>query len=429
MRKTPSTTTTDWGRGLVGQDRDAGALAATLQAGASLLVAGPRGSGRSYLLRAVTAELERMGRRPAVLRPSATLTDVPFGAVDAADHPLLTSLRGAGTPSEGGVIVVDDVDALDSPSAAALVRAVAARRLTALIGLRTARARSLDRADDTSDVRRWMLDLWLEGAAKRIDLGEVTASEANDLVMQFPGVDRLDSATRAGLIWRADGSRALLRHLVLEAVASASAGRDPLRALQSLSPQSRLAVAVERHVDDLAPGDLECLAVVRRLPHLEMAVATRLFPTETVKALVASGLLHADASSIRRLTANDLIARAAQERVGCARIDAIVRDAGARMPFEADEWWSVPISLRIAGQWHRRGLSALPPGSIDRRRAERRAQSSGVKRTPVDGAERNGVRVRPRPASSSAARAAARAVEDGYPRRASCPARRRRSAS
>lgn len=351
----------EWARGLVGADRDAGDVAGQLRAGGSLIIAGPRGSGRSYLLRAVAAELERAGAAPVILRPCPTLTEVPFGAFDAADVPVLNALRQDIPAKAGGIVIIDDVDILDLASTAAILRAVAVRRLTVLLGLRTTRPRAVDPVEGSAEVRRRILDLWLDGVLARRDLGELTTAEAHDLVEQFPGADQLDSATRAGLIWRADGSRVLLRHLMLEAVTAAAAGRDPLRAVQNLSPQNRLSIALERHVSDFAEGELECLAAVHRLPHLDMAVATRLFPSDTVASLLSAGLLHADATANRGLTTNDVVAQAAERRLGSARVNALVDDAGCRMLSEADEWWSVAISLTIAERWHRRGMPGETP--------------------------------------------------------------------
>ncbi|WP_191966614.1 helix-turn-helix transcriptional regulator [Microbacterium testaceum] len=343
-------------KGLIGSDRDAGTLAERARGGASLVIAGPRGSGRSYLLRTIAAELDRHGALAGEIRTSSTLSDVPFGGLDAAG---LSSLRGpAGADEVNGVIVVDDVDVLDVKSMRALSRGIAAGRVRAVIGLRTARPRSIDRPDDMAIVRRAILDLWLDGFAERIDLSELNGDDALAMMDLFPDAELLDSATRAGLVWRADGSRALLRHLVLSATSSARSGLDPLAAVRTVAPHSGLAVALERHVSDFPREDLECLAGIRRLPHLETAVATRLFDGDSVQALLATGLLHADASAERLLTANDLVGYEAQRRLGPDVVDALVEAAGSRMLAEADEWWSATIAVTISERWHRLGVDA-----------------------------------------------------------------------
>lgn len=353
---------------LVGADRDAVSLAESARAGTSLLIAGPRGCGRSYLLRAITAELQRTGTRTAVVRPCSALTRVPYGALDAAGDPCLDDVRElTGDAVVDGVIVVDDVDALDTASVRALERAVATRRTTVIFAMRTARPRAIDLGDDANEVRRAVLGLWLDGILRRVDLRELSDDDALRMIDLFPDAPLLDSATRAALAWRADGSRALLRQLVLEATGAARAGRDPLSPLRAIARDSRLAVALERHVAEITRPDLECLAGVLRLPHLELAAATRLFSAESVHALLASGLLHADASSERRLTVNDIVAQEARRQLGTAHVDELIRSAGSRMLAEDDEWWSHPIAVAISERWHRHGAesdeNAYPPST------------------------------------------------------------------
>ncbi|MDR6690703.1 DNA-binding CsgD family transcriptional regulator [Microbacterium sp. 1154] len=348
-----------WSAGLIGADRDAAALAERARSGTSLVLAGPRGSGRSYLLRTIAEELGRQDALCVELRTSGALADVAFGAMDASGNVHLAALRDdSATAVVPGVVVVDDVDSLDAASMRTLARGIAAHRLTAVIGLRTARARSIDHPDDSDVVRRTVLDLWLDGLADRVDLSELSNDDALKMISLFPDADLLDSSTRAGIAWRADGSRTLLRQLIIEAVHAARAGRDPLAALQTAARDSRLAIALSEHVADFPQEDLICLAGVRRLPHLESAVATRLFDAESVRALVAGGLLHADASVDRRLTANDLVAQESQRRLGTATVDAILEAAGKRMLTEADEWWSPAVAVFLSERWHRLGIDA-----------------------------------------------------------------------
>ncbi len=341
----------------VGTGRDTAAWAARALAGTSLMIAGPRGSGRSHLLRALAAEIDRRGGTTIVIRPSSALSTVSFGAVHAVAQPDLAFLeRGTDHAARvEAVLVVDDVELLDAESAEAIARAVASRRLVAVFALRTARARAIEQQDDAHEVRRRFLDLWVEGLVQRIDLTDLTEEDARAFVEAFPGSRLLDSATRAGLVWRADGSRALLRRLVLEAAKNVEDGRDPLAAVRSIAPHSRIAVALERHVAEVPRADLESLAGILRLPRLEISAATRLFDADSVHALLARGALYADGSIDRRLTANDVIALEAHRRLGAGHVDALVDAAGRRMLEEADEWWSPAIAVTIAQRWHRLG--------------------------------------------------------------------------
>ncbi|SDQ77631.1 helix-turn-helix transcriptional regulator [Microbacterium sp. cf332] len=347
----------DWLGASAGAGRDYAQLAERISGGMSVLVAGPRGSGRSYVIRALVAQLGRRDVPVVELHPSVLLSAVPYGALDAAADARLSSLRDPRMSERvAAVVVVDDVDALDEASAELIARAIAARRIVAVLGLRTARARARQLPPDAGRARRALLDLWAEGLVHRVELIEMTDGDARDLIEMFPGADLLDSPTRGGLTWRADGSRTLLRQLVLEAVRAARSDRDPLLAVRDVAPESRLALAVREHISDLPTADLECLAGLSRLPHLDLAAATRMFDLASVDALLSGGQVHADASPLRRLTVNDVLAVGALRRIAAARIDRIVDEAGRRMLAEAEHWWSPPIAASVAERWHRHGL-------------------------------------------------------------------------
>ena len=66
-----TTQATSWSRALIGSDRDAIELASRVHSGVSMVVAGPRGSGRSYVIRTISAEVESLGREIIVVRPAS----------------------------------------------------------------------------------------------------------------------------------------------------------------------------------------------------------------------------------------------------------------------------------------------------------------------------------------------------------------------
>lgn len=349
-----------WSDSLIGDDRDVSGSAARLLDGTSLLIAGPRGSGRSHLVRAIAAELRVRGVSPAVVRPSAVLGDVPLAALDSTGDPRLAALRTGGPASDPApVVVVDDAQLLDPASATTLARAVSGGRATLLVSVMVPRARARHAPAEDTGVGRTMMRLWLDGFADRVDLREMTTEDAERLLSVFPGSASLDAATTAGLIWRADGSRRLLRELVSEATQAASAGRDPLLAVREAAAHSRLAAALELHVADLADESRETLAFITRVPHISMVDASRFLPQDVMESLLASGLLHSDESPARRLTANEMLARESARQLGTARVDALVERAGARMLRESDEWWSTPLAVAVADRWHRGEHTAL----------------------------------------------------------------------
>lgn len=344
---------TSWSEPLIGADRDAAALAGSLLAGTSVIVAGARGSGRSHLLRAVVRELAGHGVAPVVIRPSTVLSEVPFGALDAAGDPRMIDLRRGRVPDGDVIVLVDDVHALDVDSARFLARCVADGRVTLLATLLIPRARARRVDLDTRGVGQTILSLWLDGLAERLDLSELTPADSEKLLAVLPGASTLDATICGAILWRADGSRTLLRELVAEAVAAVAAGRDPFAAIRDTPPHSRLSVSLTLHTGDLAEADQECLAFLNRLPHVEFSVATRFTSHARLEALITAGLVHSDDSPARRLTANEAIAREAERQLGTARIDALITAAGTRM-LEADgEWWCTPLAVSIAERWHR----------------------------------------------------------------------------
>lgn len=342
-----------WSEPLIGADRDASTLAASLLAGTSVIVAGTRGSGRSHLLRAVVSELGPHGVAPAVVRPSTVLSDVAFGALDAIGDPRIVDLRRGRPAEEDIVVVVDDIHALDVDSALLLARSVADGRVTLLASLLIPRARARRVDLDARGVGQTILSLWLDGLAERIDLSELTSADGEELLAVFPGASTLDATICGAILWRADGSRTLLRELVAEAVGAVAAGRDPFAAIRDTPPHSRLSVALKLHTADLAEDDQECLAFLNRLPHVEFSVATRFAAASRLEAMITAGLIHSDDSPARRLTANEALAREAERQLGTPRIEALVDAAGERMLDDGGEWWCTPLAVSIAERWHR----------------------------------------------------------------------------
>lgn len=104
-------------------------LAAELAAGRPVDVAGPRGSGRTRLLRDVTLALERSGRGvarlPAAARPYASIVPVcgpPPAGLDGASVEAAMERRLHGLLAGGKVLVADDAETLDPWTRALLDR-------------------------------------------------------------------------------------------------------------------------------------------------------------------------------------------------------------------------------------------------------------------------------------------------------------------
>ncbi|MFJ6654444.1 LuxR C-terminal-related transcriptional regulator [Microbacterium sp. NPDC091313] len=324
-------------------------MAAALLSGTSIVLTGPLGSGKTHVVRDVAARLRVRGVEPIVLRAGASADDVR-AVVESLPQ------RGAQDASRS-VVVVDDAQDLDVGVVTHLTRAVLGGRANLLLALTRSRAG----ADDLLPAAGTALamDLWLKGLADRTDLQELTASDSCALLRQFGGGD-LDTVTRAHIIAMADGSRLLLRELTAEAMTAAAHRRDPIAAMRSAPANSRLSDALSAHLAQLSTDRLRALAVLGALPRIPYADACRVMPDNSVDDLIRIGLVYADGTADRRLSANPPLAHEARRQLPPAATDDVLSAAMRRMLSEADDWWSPVLARRIAADWHRRRRTPPP---------------------------------------------------------------------
>jgi DNA-binding NarL/FixJ family response regulator len=342
----------------VGAGHDCRPIVDALAAGRSIVLVGPLGSGKSHLLRDVTAHLVEASSPPVLLHPG----------IPASDASALLSALGtrpaepdAGAERLPPVIVVDDAQDLDEGVAAALVLAVHHRRATALLGISIRRDGSPYRE---TGARSLAVDLWLRGLADRIDLDELTSADADALLARW-GRDDFDTLTRSTVIGLADSSRMLLRELAETAAGAQRHGRDPLSAIRDVHVGSRLADAVATHVDQFAAAQRLAMAVLGRLPRITHTDALRLLSHTCLDTLVGSGTTWEDGTPERRITVNPLLAREAERTGEHEVIDALVLRAAERMLSPGAGWWSAALAHRIAASWHGGGAEAPSPAGID----------------------------------------------------------------
>ncbi|WP_378146223.1 LuxR C-terminal-related transcriptional regulator [Cnuibacter sp. UC19_7] len=260
----------------------------------------------------------------------------------------------SGEPLEARlVIVVDDVQDLDGPSATALATLVYAERASLLLGVSTARA------GEQSPGRELASDLWLHGVADRWDLHELDRSDAAMFLDALPGSARIDSVTRAAIIAYSAGSRRLLLELAAEAGSALQKGRDPLAAIADPDPGSRLAASADAAVADLTDEEAEAVAFLGRLPGLGHAHASRFLDGDVIDRLLARRVVVDDRTPLRNLSPDPLLARAARRRAGAEAVEAMLARACTRMLRSDAQWWSEPLAAHIAEWWHR-GLDSDP---------------------------------------------------------------------
>ncbi|WP_256728966.1 LuxR C-terminal-related transcriptional regulator [Microbacterium oleivorans] len=273
---------------------------------------------------------------------------MPFGALEASSDPRAAGLRD-GTIDEPLVVAIDDAHDLDSASLHALLRGVHTPHVSALFAVTEPRlgARAIG-----PEVER-LHDLWLSGAADRLDLRPLQTDDGAQLLAEFSGGHRLDSVTRAAILWQADGSRALLRALTEIAIEAALRGDDPIQAIDDVSAHSRLAATVHAHIRGFDDEVLRALVLLDHTPGLSFGDAARFIPSATLNALRAAGLLHDDQTIMHRFTANRAIARAAARHLGPAAADEVVKEALDRLISDRGLWWNAPLARLLAEHWLR----------------------------------------------------------------------------
>ena len=343
---------------VVGDGRDPNAVADALLGGRSIVMGGPLGSGKSFLRARVVNALRQRGSDPIMVRASAVLRHTYANVFEAASDARARALLRDDPVPASTIIVVDDAQELDAASLAVLFRAVHSGRATALIAVTEPRLPTSSR-DGVVDV---IHDLWLTGNADRIELPRLSPRDADRLLTLFAPHEPFDSVTRAALLWSADGSRLLLRALVDAGLAALTEGRDPIVAIADGASHGALAAVLHAHVRDLDDEQLRALVLIDRAPGITRADATRLVPVAVVHELRASGLVHDDGSTSHHLTANRVLARAAERALGRERSEAVISDALERLLRDEGRWWSTPLARLLADQWMR---TVTRPADLD----------------------------------------------------------------
>ena len=342
-----------------------------------MVLAGPLGSGKTHLVREVTRALHRLGARPVLLQPGRHSAQGPYAALEATTNSrgaeLRTRLLG-GAEGEPLIVLIDDAQLLDPDSAAAIVGAVRGGAVVALLCLSEPRTLAA-RAEHADDATSPIVELWLQGAAERIDLSELTDADAESLLDLFAPVEPLDAVARKRVIALSAGSRTLLREFAHAASSAARSRRDPLQALRDVPRHARLGHAIAAHVTELAQPDREALALIGVLPAIAYTDALRFLPQRVVDDLRSARLVHDDGSVHHRLHANPCLAEEALRRLRPGARERMLRGVAERMLAAGGGWWSTPVAVMLAEDWHAGGV-IVPPATVDPALAARVAQDA-----------------------------------------------------
>lgn len=350
----------EWRETAPAMNRSVRAIVDSLLRGRTIVAAGPLGSGKSSLLNRVAEHLRGAGHAHGVIRGVPMLSTTPRGALEASSHPQVLEPGATGDRSVSFVLV-DDAQDLDGTTVDQLSRAVHAGYVSALICVTEPRLHA-----DPSPAIRELSDLWLAGAAERLDLRPFCDEEGMQLIDAFSSGFAFDSVTRASLLWQADGSRRLLRALSETAIEAAKRGEDPLRVIDDIPAHSRLACELVGHIRGFDDDSIRALILLGRAPGLSFGDAARFIPSATLDALRSAGIVHDDRTILHRLTANRAVARAAARSWGRARSEEIVAAAVDRMIADGGLWWNTALARIAAERWVREADPVSVGASVPR---------------------------------------------------------------
>jgi DNA-binding NarL/FixJ family response regulator len=319
---------TDWP--LVGRDAEITAARRALDGGrAGIVLAGGPGVGRTRLAREIAGYGERRDHPVRWLAATQAAAATPLGAfahllppgrsyrdqVDLLDR----AARALGVKAGGRrvVLVVDDAQLLD-PASAALVHQLARAGLAFVVAtLRTGAA-----APDA------ITAFWKEGLAERLEVGELTPAQVDELAVAVlggpvavPAGQLLAAATQGNLLFLRELVRAGLDSGALAEAGGVWSWPGPIPVT------ARLCDVVEAALGPLTGEELAVLEVLALGEPLEAGVLEAWFPGEALHAVERRGLLRSDpdAGRMRLRLANPCYGLVLRERTPALRARAIRR--------------------------------------------------------------------------------------------------------
>lgn len=328
VQTTVQTTTQTARAAVVGADRDVAEIVRTLSSTGSVLVVGTLGSGKSFLIDAVTQSLDENGRSPLVARAAAALTSTPLAAL-RTNEGIAALLDDQAAPAPSGtapIVVVDDAHLLDVESARWLTQAVHAGRVTALVvsapsssaEARRARAETLTELDE----------LWISGHARRVDLRPVSFTEAEELIDIEAPHGMVDRIRRADLYRASGGSRLFLIEMVRSLADDATATFSGIRITD------RIRDVLRYQLSTLTRSQRVCLALVSRLGGVTRPRLSRVVEARAIDRLLEKGLLAVDARIPDMLRASAIMATLHDSLESVDDVDELVDALGDVLPLE-----------------------------------------------------------------------------------------------
>lgn len=270
---------------LVGRSDEVERAVAAVAEGRGVVLAGPTGCGASRLLEEV-AERVAPERVVRAVRGSHAVASTPYAALapllgdalpdgpDAARVALAALLE-----PPGSVVVVDDAQALDDASAAALLQAAATGSVSLALALHV-----------DEHVPEPVTTLWKDGLVERIEVAPLSVDDRGALLALALG-GPADGDLSRHLITRAGTSLVLLRELLRGGLDDgAIAEVDGLwRLLRPVPISARLVELVGERLDEVDHRAREAIELVALGEPLLVGAATKLVDPDLLDAIERRG--------------------------------------------------------------------------------------------------------------------------------------------
>lgn len=287
------------------------------------VIVGKPGVGKSNLLHEVLDGTESIGR-VIYLRGTALSSGKPLNALafllkefglSAEQEPqmLVEALAHhlGNVPNQGTVVIaVDNADSLDAVSADVIAQLALNLSVKLLIACR-----------DLTDCPSSLMTLWLEGALLRIDLNELSQSEAHELLAQTLKGPLSRSAVHA--LWGyAAGNARLMKLLVHDFVSCGKILRQGdvwVLGRAHMQVSHPTADAVMAHLGPLTAQQAELLETLALAGHLSMGMVSALGSVQDLDHLQDIGAIHLARDTSQLVVTDHLVAVVIRERVGSFR--------------------------------------------------------------------------------------------------------------
>jgi DNA-binding NarL/FixJ family response regulator len=325
----------------------------------SAVIAGPAGVGKSRLARFVLDEARRDGWATLTIRGRAGLGGSPFVALQSVmDVPTSGSLGDLTTCIEkqllemrtarGLLLVADDCQELDEPSADLLYRLVAGGSIFSILT-----------AGSATCLPSAFVDLYTQGFAERIELANLTLAASTELLSANLGGPVQDSS--AYWMWQATAGNPLyLREVMLSSIETGALSEQDgeWRWRGEWARGARLQEIVSARLGRLAPDEIEALETLAFTGSIPLELLTSVLSRRVIEHLERRSLVIVEQSGSRLAVAiaNPLHAKVLRHSMSPLRqrgirqslVDALRRGGASRASDRARlACWSLEPGLEL----------------------------------------------------------------------------------